>query len=56
MNRTLLHAAAASVQALGLGGGVAFGGDAGWSTLVDGAGGLENFDRLGPEADWAAGR
>lgn len=54
MNRTLLHAAAASALALGLGGCAAFGGDAGWTTLVDGARGLENFDRVGPEADWAA--
>ncbi len=42
--------AAALVAALA---GCAMGGGAGWTTLVDGTKGLDNFERLG-EADWTA--
>lgn len=46
--------AGAAALSLSLGGCASGGSTGGWTTLVDGASGLENFDRVG-EADWSAG-
>jgi len=45
--------AGAAALSLSLGGCASGGSAGGWTTLVDGASGLENFDRVG-EADWSA--
>jgi hypothetical protein len=52
MNRSASAALAATTLALALGG-CATGGGSGWTTLVDGTKGLDNFVRVG-EANWTA--
>src|SRR6187549_1770362 len=53
MKRALIVFAAAFAFALGLAGCASMDGGAGWTTLIDGDKGLENFNRIG-DANWRA--
>lgn len=51
--RTTLTTLACAAAAVALAGCTALGADAGWTTLIDGDKGLENFNRIG-DANWRA--